>query len=513
MVDQWIDEALPGQPPSPEFVARLRDDLSGEWRYDGATVTTVVGATPRPRRALPWVVALTAAAASLVAIVVRSDPGTRVQNTPVTSTTVDESSISSTTIVLTGAALLETLSAHRWVQQPFTPMDLVPSAQWIEFDPTGQVLTWFDGCGSRTFPVTLVDQSVRVTGAAPLLPCGDRLLPNPIVSSSLEFSQVAGVLHLTLVPTDPQQPSHTYVAMDTFGSVAGSDLVGDWKVPTGGTLHLAADGTTGVGFCTDLGTWRFEGGQLSMSGLDETRTIACSGGHTSSWLSQIENTTLTAHSGSYLVLDHGDTVFALSRSSLDRVNDVWDLAAGTVYGFGLPTVAPVEFVAGVVSGQRGQPTFDSGWYTRSSARNVEGAACRSGQPARVIQWGDLALSFTSVAGRDQLWSWSVGDEAATAQLVGIPGGLPRSAPSGLRSRPPDRVGIGTTLGEIRSWHTSAHDSALSFAAVTLNGSKDQRVPADDEATSGVLRVGLNTIEMRLDHGTITWISMRDPSLC
>ena len=514
MLDRWIDEGLPARSPSPEFVSRLRDELTDEWRYDGATVTTVIGAAPRQRRVLPWIVALTAAAAILIAIVVRPDSGGRVQNVPATATTVDGSSITSTATSLTGAALLDVLSTHRWVQEPYSGMDVLPSAQWIEFDPTGRLLTLFDGCSSSDLPMTLVDGVVTVTGAAPPLECGGRTVLEPIGRSSLEVSRSNGVLYLTLAHADPQQPARIYMALDTFAPATGSDVIGDWKLPTGGTIDLVADGTVGIGFCTDLGSWTFEGGQLRVSGVDQTQSMACAGGVESLWLTQIERTALTARYAGYLVLDHGDTVVVLTRSSLDRANDVLDLEAGTVYGFGLPAVAPADFVAGVVSGERGQPTFDSGWYTMESAPGVEGASCLSGQPARVIQWGDLVLGFTRVGDRDRLWSWSLGDDAvASAQRFRVPGGLPSSTPTNLGSRPPNRVGIGSTLAEIRSWHAAVYDPAFAFADLSLTGANDQPVANDDEAVRGVIGVGPTAIDIRLDHGTITWMSMKDATPC
>ena len=126
-VDRWIDEVLPGRSPSPEFVARLRNELIDEWQHDGATVRGAMA--PRPRRVLPWAVALTAAAALVAAVVVRPDSGGLPRIVPATESTSEGTSISSTTIVLRGAALLDVLSAHRWIQQPYFGMDVLPSAR------------------------------------------------------------------------------------------------------------------------------------------------------------------------------------------------------------------------------------------------------------------------------------------------------------------------------------------------------------------------------------------------
>ena len=143
-----------------------------------------------------------------------------------------------------------------------------------------------------------------------------------------------------------------------------------------------------------------------------------------------------------------------------------------------------------------------------SAPGAEGASCLSGRPARVIQWGDLVLGFTRVGDRDRLWTWSLGDDAvASAQQFGIPGGLPSSTPTRLSSRPPNRVGIGTTLAEIRSWHAAVYDPVFAFADISLTGANDQPVANDDEALRGVLTIGPTAIDVLLDHGTITWMSM------
>jgi hypothetical protein len=515
MLDQWIDEALPGRSPSPEFVSRLRDELTGAWRQDEDTVTAVVGAAEtRQRRALPWMVAIAVAASIVIALVVRSDSIGRVQNVPATATTTDESSVSSTTTLLVGASLLDVLSAHRWIAEPYLGMDALPSAQWIEFDPTGSVLTLFDGCSSSALPMTLVNDVVTVTGAALPQECGGLTLSDHIDGSSLEVSQSDGVLYLTLVPSDPQKVAHVYMALDSFAPATNDDLIGGWELATGGTIDLAADGTLGIGFCTGLGSWTFQGGQLWLSDVDEARSTACAGGSESLWLTQIERTAMAARSSGYLVLDQGDTVVVLTRSSLDRVNDVLDLEAGTLFGFGLPTVAPTDFVASVISGERGQPTFDSGWYAMEGTPGVEGASCLSGQPERVLQWGDLVLGFTRAGDRDRLWSWSLGnDGVASAQRFGVPGGVPISTPTQLSSKPPNRVGIGTTLAEIRSWHAAVYDGAFAFADLSLADANGQPVSNDVEAVRGVLKIGPTSIDIRLDRGTITWMSIAAATPC
>ena len=204
----------------------------------------------------------------------------------------------------------------------------------------------------------------------------------------------------------------------------------------------------------------------------------------------------------------------LARSSLDRANDVLDLEAGTLYGFSLPTVAPADFVAGVVSGERGQPTFDSGWYTMESAPGVERAELPLGPAGTGHPMGRPG-------------SWLHQRRRSRSTLVMVPGRRHGCVGAAVRdfwgsSQLDSDAAEFEATEQSRDRHHAGRDPVVARRRLR-RGVRVRRHLADRrERPTGrerrrscarVLKIGPTAIDVLLDHGTITWMSMEDATPC
>ena len=123
-----------------------------------------------------------------------------------------------------------------------------------------------------------------------------------------------------------------------------------------------------------------------------------------------------------------------------------DLDAAGVFGV-RPGPADPDAVRTSVSEVLGPPTRDTGWYHIPIAVLPDGTQdCTGGMTQRVLRWGDLALAFwdSGSTGTDEvLWSWTLGDPAASAWGDRHEPSLPAITPVGVST--PDGVQVGTPV--------------------------------------------------------------------
>lgn len=110
-----------------------------------------------------------------------------------------------------------------------------------------------------------------------------------------------------------------------------------------------------------------------------------------------------------------------------------DLRAGTL--FGLPPTrdgdagraVDVEGVVDAIDAAFGGATADTGWYPFPDRADT--TDCRTGLDWRVLQWGDVTLSFVrSGSGTTHLARWAVGSDPDQADANGLGTALPESDP-------------------------------------------------------------------------------------
>lgn len=110
-----------------------------------------------------------------------------------------------------------------------------------------------------------------------------------------------------------------------------------------------------------------------------------------------------------------------------------DLRAGTLFGL-RPTrggdagrAVDVEGVVDAIDAAFGGATADTGWYRFPDRADT--ADCRAGLDWRVLQWGDVTLSFVrSASGTTHLARWAVGSDPDQADVNGLGATLPEADP-------------------------------------------------------------------------------------
>ena len=110
--------------------------------------------------------------------------------------------------------------------------------------------------------------------------------------------------------------------------------------------------------------------------------------------------------------------------------------------FGAEPESVIDYVNGVL----GAPTTDSGWVS-APERTCPGTEVRS------LSWGDLSLLFgdqsTVSSGRRHFFNWSYGPARAGAVIV----------PAGVTTAAPGRIGVGSTVAQLRAAYPTAIISA------------------------------------------------------
>jgi len=89
-----------------------------------------------------------------------------------------------------------------------------------------------------------------------------------------------------------------------------------------------------------------------------------------------------------------------------------DLHARSVLGFkpdNLNSLDPADLLAALTPAL-GAPTRDTGWYTTPGGGEGD---CTGGIRQRVIRWGNLGFAFWDQQDVPFLWSWTLGDPAAS----------------------------------------------------------------------------------------------------
>ena len=510
MPENWIDEVLPEHDPTDAFVHALRDDLQQGWRGEIPRVSTVTAAPPpgpHPRRrwAIAGAVAGVAAATIITAIVIADDDsGSITSGSTAVVDTASDTTLATTTpstalpvpTTIDPTLDIAPLVGHTWVRVPTKEPAAIANELTLWFESDGTVHGW-DGCEEWTDLVTVDDGTIRYESGSPVLGyCGPQQRER-LQNASFTVGETDGATRLTITPAT-DGAAVEYVAADTLPTVGYTALVRSWNTVTGERLTFTRDGHAALGACPASGTWRLEGGTVTIEGFVPDEAQACSGGGTfgperAFTTSLLDGGSLvaSAHIDGDRVLLEGDTRLWLFPG-LDT-EPALDLSRGTIHGFGAATDIDRDFVIGVMSGIVGEPTFDSGWYVMDSRETTDGEDCYGGRSARVVIWGDIAFGWLTLADDDtpieRLWITSVGDWSQVLDASRL-NATPEGGPSQF-TMTVEGLGVGSTVDEL--------------AAAGID------VQPISETQAYIASTMYTTLE--LDDGTVTAIVTQNAGFC
>lgn len=502
MTEQWIDQVLPALDPSPVFVRDLRAALDEGWSGRPAVVRSAPDVRAKASRRSAWLVsaATIALVAGGVATLAR-----RGGSSPSGGATIAQ------------AVPSDVLSAHRWVTGQFGVERA--GLAWVEFDTALKQITFFDGCTLRHWSFMLDGAHLRVPDAASTDTCFAELA-STMASATLGTESAEGATTLSLVPDDQNQLAFTLEALDEQPPAGGDELAGTWTVnsaddtviePAHGVVRLGADGSVGVGYCDGLGSWAAPNGALHLEVADPDYAVACSGADQRPGLTSLLDGTFSVrrHGDAGFYLSNGDTVLALRAARFAPDDDVLDLADDTLYGFTVGATVSAERLIGVIAGWRGTPTFDTGWYAPPASE-----ACAADVRWRVVQWGDLAVGLAQNGSGERVRAWSLGSDAtAEAALYAASPALAPGTPSGVSSRPPQSIGVGTPLSRLAGLKNADINGAFATAELTLHDGLGKVTTGVDQAVAGTWRVGATTLDLRASGGVLTYLASRPADNC
>lgn len=503
MTEQWIDQALPALDPSPAFVSDLRAALDEGWGGRPAVVRSAPDVRARASRRSTWLVAAATIAlvAGGVAALARRGGSSR-----------------SAGATIAQPVPSDVLSAHRWVTGQFGVERA--GLAWVEFDTAIKQITFFDGCTLRHWPFLLDGAHLKVPDAAPTDTCFAELA-STLASATLGTESAEGATTLSLVPDDQNQLAFTLDALDEQPPGGGDELAGTWTVnsaddtviePAHGVVRLGADGSVGVGYCNGLGRWAAPNGELRLQVADPGHAVACSGANQRPGLTSLLDGaffSVRRRGDAGFYLSNGDTVLALRAAQFTPRDDVLDLADDTLYGFTVGATVGAERLVGVIADWRGAPTFDTGWYAPPASE-----ACAADVRWRVVQWGDLAVGLAQNGSGERVRAWSLGfDAIAQATLYAATPALAPGTPSGVSSRPPQSIGVGTPLSRLAGLKSADINGAFATAELTLHDELGKPTTDVDQAIAGTWRVGATTLDLRASAGVLTYLASGPANEC
>jgi hypothetical protein len=330
-----------------------------------------------------------------------------------------------------------------------------PTVPFVRVDEA--MLVGWDGCNGGSWPTPTADDLGPATTS--------------LVGCAIEAPGIFGATTLDLdgssLRLDGSTSDFEFVPLAAAIVPTVDDLVGSWSIDDA-TATLTIDPASGR-LVVDVGTCGFaldiDGAILSpvVAPASPTTCVdpAIAGFAQALSDSQRELAALIVDDVLYLTVG-ADPVspaeaYALVRADDEAVEPVTDgvsLERGEVFGLGpdwfgeaAPPAQTADETVALVAGNLGPVVADTGWYELGLDGVGGDPQCLAGAEYRVLWWGDLSVAFRRLDGVELLWTWSVGDPAASGfGDRGEPSLTDTGSPTGLLTEA--GIGVGSTLDDL-----------------------------------------------------------------